>query len=109
MSQFPAALAGPLQNLFQRNTQVLTRFWTSPEVVNEMRSASESLTREAQASAMKLFQSSALIVLSRDLFSSYSQFWAESMKAQVENAAEVQQSTLEQTTQSVSAALRRAG
>jgi hypothetical protein len=101
-------MAVPFQNLLQRNTEMLMRFWTSPDVVNEMRSAGESMVREAQASAMKLFQSGAFNALSRDLFGSYSQFWAESMQAQVENAAEVQQRTLKQATKAGATALRRA-
>ena len=57
-----------------------------------------SVAEGQKPEVQRLFQSGAYNALSRDLFGSYSQFWAESMQAQVENAAEVQQRTLEQAT-----------
>ena len=111
MSNVATSLITPYHRLFQRNAELVMRFWTSPDVMGELRSATESLAREAQSSALKLFQSSAFSTLTREVLGSYSQFWADIMQAQVDNAVEVQQRTLSQATaaaQEGSAALRRA-
>jgi hypothetical protein len=106
-----SALASPYQQLFQRNTDLLMRFWTSPEVMGEAREATEALIRQAQTSAMKLFESSAFTDLSRELLSSYSEFFAQATRAQVDGAMAMQQQTLEQGKAAAAAgttALRRA-
>jgi len=102
------AFTTPYQNLIQRNTNLLMRFWTSPDVLNESRAAIDALARQAQASAFNLFQSSAFSDLSRELFASYSQFVAESMKAQLDSTLQVQQRTIEEVSAAQGAALRRA-
>lgn len=111
MTTAATSLITPYHRLVQRNTELLTRFWTSPDVLGELRAATENLTREAQASALKLFQSGAFSTLTREMLGSYSQFWADIMHAQVESAVEAQQRTLNQATATVlegGAALRRA-
>lgn len=111
MTNGASSLITPYHQLAQRNTELLMRFWTSPDVLGELRSATENLTRETQASALKLFQSGAFSSLTRELLGSYSRFWADIMQAQVQNAVDVQQRTLHQAAAAATeggAALRRA-
>jgi hypothetical protein len=111
MNYAATSLITPYHQLVQRNGELLMRFWTSPDVLGQLRSATENLTREAQASALKLFQSGAFSTLTRELLGSYGRFWADIMQAQVENAVDVQQRTLNQAAAAATeggSALRRA-
>lgn len=110
--QMPSlALTTPYHNLIQRNTNLLMRFWTSPEVLNESRAAIDALMRQTQASTFNLFQSTAFSDLARELFASYSQFLAEAMKAQIDTTIQAQHYTLDEAKRApgaAAAAFRRA-
>jgi hypothetical protein len=69
--------AQPFINLAQANTELFTRFWTSPEVQSQATAQTSALLQQASASAMKLMQSGASAHLMQGLLQNYTEFLAE--------------------------------
>jgi hypothetical protein len=71
------AQAQPFVKLAQANMELLTRFWTSPEVESQATANASALFQQASASAMKLMQSGASAHLMQGMLQNYTEFLAE--------------------------------
>jgi hypothetical protein len=71
------AQAQPFVKLAQANMELLTRFWTSPEVESQATANASALYQQASASAMKLMQSGASAHLMQGMLQNYTEFLGE--------------------------------
>lgn len=71
------AQAKPFVKLAQANMDLLTRFWTSPEVEAQATANAGALFQQASASAMKLMQSGASAQLMQGMLQNYTEFLGE--------------------------------
>jgi hypothetical protein len=69
--------AQPFVKLAQANMELLTRFWTSPEVQSQTTANASALFQQASASAMKLMQSGVSAHLMQGMLQNYTEFLAE--------------------------------
>jgi len=67
----------PFVKLAQANMDLLTRFWTSPEVTTQASASASQLFQQASETAMKLMQSSAFTHLMQGMLKNYTEFLAE--------------------------------
>ena len=71
------AQAQPFIKLAQANMELLTRFWTSPEVSSQATANTSALFQQASESAMKLMQSGAAAQLMQGMIQNYTEFMGE--------------------------------
>jgi hypothetical protein len=67
----------PVVKLAQANMELLTRFWTSPEVQSQTTANASALFQQASASAMQLMQSGASASLGKGMLQNYTEFLSE--------------------------------
>ena len=67
----------PFVKLALANMELLTRFWTSPEVESQATENASALFQQASASAMKLMQSDASALLMQGMLQNYTEFLGE--------------------------------
>ncbi len=65
----------PFMKLAQSNTELLTRFATSPEVTAQATKFVEDMMRQMQDLTMRLSESSATSTLAQGLMNNYLEFW----------------------------------
>jgi hypothetical protein len=67
----------PFVKLTQSNTELLSRYATSPEVTTQAFQVAENLMRQMQDAALKLSNSTAFGNLAQGLMSNYLHFWTD--------------------------------
>ena len=94
--------AQPYVKLAQANFELLTRFWTSPEVTSELTSGASALYQRASESAMTLMQSGASARLMQGLLQNHTEFLAELSRSWMATLAEGQTALMRQAEVSAS-------
>lgn len=67
----------PYLKLVQSNTELLTRFWMSPEVMSQSLANVQSMLQQGQGSARNLVQSNAFAHLVQDMLKNFTEFMME--------------------------------
>lgn len=67
----------PFVKLTQSNTELLSRYATSPEVTAQAVEVTENLMRQMQDAALKLSNSDAFSKLAQGMMNNYMHFWTE--------------------------------
>jgi uncharacterized membrane-anchored protein YhcB (DUF1043 family) len=92
----------PYLRLMQANIELLTRFWTSPEVASQLTASASSLYQRAGASAMALMHSGASANLLQGMIQNYIEFLAELSRSLLATFSEGQTVVLRQTQENTS-------
>lgn len=71
------AQSQPFVKLAQGNMELLTKFWTSPEVESQTTANASALFQQASESARKLMQSGASAQLMQGMLQNYTEFLGE--------------------------------
>ena len=87
----------PFMKLAQANMELLTRFWTSPEVQAQAAANASALFQQASTSAMKLMQSGASVQLMQGMLQNYTEFLGEMYQGWMAMMSEGQTALLRQT------------
>jgi hypothetical protein len=91
--------AQPFVKLAQANMELLTRFWTSPEVQSRAAATASALLQQASASAVKLMQSGASAALMQGMLQNYTEFLSEMYQSWMALMSEGQTALLHQAEQ----------
>lgn len=86
----------PLVKLTQSNTELLSRYATSPEVSKQAVQVADSLMRQMQDAALKLSNSSAFSTLTQGLMNNYLQFWTDLSQSLAASFSQGQSSLMRQ-------------
>jgi Mg2+ and Co2+ transporter CorA len=86
----------PFMKLAQANMELLTRFWTSPEVQSQAATSASVLFQQASESAMKLMQSGASTALMQGMLQNYTEFLSEMSQSWMAMMSEGQTALLRQ-------------
>jgi len=89
-------LMQPFVKLTQSNTELLSRYATSPEVTTQAVQVAEGLMRQMQGAALKLSNSAAFGDLAQGLMNNYLQFWTELSYSLVAGFSQGQSSLMRQ-------------
>jgi hypothetical protein len=94
--------AQPYVKLAQANFELLTRFWTSPEVTSELTTGASALYQRASESAMTLMQSGASARLMQGMLQNYTEFLAELSRSWMATLVEGQTALMRQAEENAS-------
>jgi hypothetical protein len=86
----------PFVKLAQANMELLSRFWTSPEVQSQATANASVLFQQASESAMKLMQSGASAALMQGMLQNYTEFLSEMSQGWMAMMSEGQTALLHQ-------------
>ncbi len=87
----------PFMKLAQSNTELLTRFATSPEVTTQATKFAESLMQQMQEMATQLSHSSAFCTLAQGMMSNYMEFWRDLSESMTAGLTHGQSALMQQT------------
>jgi hypothetical protein len=86
----------PFVKLTQSNTELLSRYATSPEVTTQVVQVAEGLMRQMQDAALKLSNSNAFSNLAQGLMNNYLHFWTDLSQSLVAGFSQGQSSLMRQ-------------
>jgi hypothetical protein len=86
----------PFVKLTQSNTELLSRYATSPEVTTQALQVAEGLMRQMQDAALKLSNSNAFGNLAQGLMNNYLHFWTDLTQSLVAGFSQGQSSLMRQ-------------
>lgn len=86
----------PFVKLTQSNTELLSRYATSPEVTTQAVQVAEGLMRQMQDAALKLSNSNAFSNLAQGLMNNYLHFWTDLSQSLVAGFSQGQSSLMRQ-------------
>ena len=86
----------PFVKLTQSNTELLSRYATSPEVSTQAVQVAEGLMRQMQEAALKLSNSNAFGNLTQGLLNNYMQFWTDLSQSLAASFSQGQSSLMRQ-------------
>jgi hypothetical protein len=86
----------PFIKLGQANMELLTRFWSSPEVQSQAAANASALFQQASTSAIKLMQSGASAALVQGMLQNYTEFLGEMYQSWMSMMREGQTALLHQ-------------
>ena len=81
----------PLMRLAQNNTQLMTEFWTSPEVMSQLAAGATQWAQQAQQTTLRLMTTPAFANLGQGLLQNTLAFMAECSESAVALARQRQQ------------------
>ena len=86
----------PFMKLAQSNSELLSRYATSPEVTMQAVQVAEGLTRQLQDAALKVSNSNAFGNLAQGLMNNYLKFWTELAQSSIAGFSRGQTSLMQQ-------------
>jgi hypothetical protein len=96
------AQAQPFVKLAQTNIELLTRFWTSPEVSSQAMANASALFQQASESAVKVMQSGAAAQLMQGMIQNYTEFLGELGRGWMSTMSQGQAALLRQAQENTS-------